>query len=57
MSFRGEEFLKANRATYTQSDGIDTANFNTADLQKLWLETLNGGTHGICFSMYEDGQE
>lgn len=57
MSFRGEEFLKANRAKYTQADGIDVENFSTVDLQKMWRNTLDGGMHGICFSMYEDGQE
>ena len=25
-------------------------------LQPIWNETLTKGMHGICFSMYEDGQ-
>ena len=57
MSFRKEQFLKSKRAQHAQSDGIVISNYNKLDLQHLWKDTLKDGLHGICFSMYEDGQE
>ncbi|MCH8534278.1 MAG: glycosyl hydrolase, partial [Flavobacteriaceae bacterium] len=27
------------------------------DLKELFNEIMNNGMHGLCFSMYEDGQE
>ncbi|OUS18841.1 glycosyl hydrolase [Nonlabens dokdonensis] len=57
MSFRKEQFLKSKRAQHAQSDGIVISNYNKVDLQLLWKDTLKDGLHGICFSMYEDGQE
>jgi exo-beta-1,3-glucanase (GH17 family) len=38
-------------------EGQDFSNFTSEDLKALWLKTLEKGMHGICFSMYEDGQE
>ncbi|WP_438962268.1 glycosyl hydrolase family 17 protein [Nonlabens sp.] len=60
MSFRKEQFLQSipsNRAQHAQSDGIILENYAELDLKQLWHDTLNNGQHGICFSMYEDGQE
>ena len=57
MSFRKEQFLKSKRAQHAQSDGIVISNYNKVDFQLLWKDTLKDGLHGICFSMYEDGQE
>lgn len=36
---------------------LDFSLFTFDELKKLWKETLKEGMHGICFSMYEDGQE
>ena len=58
MSYReGREFLVKN-LQISGNVGVDFSEYtSTEDLKKLWRETLEGGMHGICFSMYEDGQE
>jgi exo-beta-1,3-glucanase (GH17 family) len=50
--------------TFSESDlgrevelSLDVAKIPSADLSKYWREILEQGMHGICFSMYEDGQE
>ena len=35
----------------------DYNNFSKDDLAQLWHKTLQNGIHGICFSIYEDGQK
>ncbi|MEN8817259.1 MAG: glycosyl hydrolase family 17 protein [Nonlabens sp.] len=57
MSFRKKHFLKANTAHFADLEGIDLIDHNREDLQQLWRHTIDNGMHGICFSMYEDGQE
>jgi glucan 1,3-beta-glucosidase len=42
---------------FSTHEGVDFSNYSKAALVKLWRETLNSGMHGLCFSMYEDGQE
>ena len=37
--------------------GLDFSDFSLEELKSYWKKTLNNGMHGICFSMYEDGQE
>ena len=37
--------------------GLDFSNFSLEELKAYWKKTLQKGMHGICFSMYEDGQE
>jgi len=57
MSFREEHFLKANSKIFTEATGIDVSTYDDDGLKSLWRKTLDSGMHGICFSMYEDGQE
>ncbi|PRP65782.1 glycoside hydrolase family 17 protein [Nonlabens agnitus] len=57
MSFREEQFVKGNSKNFTETTGINVDCFNEESLKQLWRDTLNRGMHGICFSMYEDGQE
>ncbi len=38
-------------------NGIDYANKSQEELNNLFEEVLKSGMHGICFSMYEDGQK
>ncbi|WP_213521836.1 glycosyl hydrolase family 17 protein [Nonlabens sp.] len=64
MSFRNEEYhpyqeyQKHHEPDPADSSGIDFKAYNSLeDLEKLWKDTLNTGIHGICFSMYEDGQQ
>ena len=57
MSYRGEHNFLLNNTDFVDHKGIDFSKYSTEELEKLWRETLNKGMHGICFSMYEDGQE
>jgi glucan 1,3-beta-glucosidase len=67
MSFRNEDYhpyqenwQQQQRQDFDSSDsaGFDFSEYTSKeDLGKLWNETIKKGMHGICFSMYEDGQE
>jgi exo-beta-1,3-glucanase (GH17 family) len=57
MSYRKEEYRAYNGAKYTEHSGIDFSETSNEELKQLWRETLENGMHGLCFSMYEDGQE
>ena len=57
MSFRDEEYHVYNGINFTEHSGIDFSKYSLEELKQLWRETLKKGMHGICFSMYEDGQE
>jgi glucan 1,3-beta-glucosidase len=37
--------------------GLDFANKTKKELQDLFRQVLNNGTHGLCFSPYEEGQK
>ena len=56
MSYREESYYKSN---YSQinTQGIDASKYSLEELKPLWRKTVQDGMHGICFSMYEDGQE
>ena len=56
MSYREGYFF--NKSGYSQKSvpGIDLSQYSLEELKALWRKTLNEGMHGICFSMYEDGQ-
>jgi len=57
MSFREKHNFLQNTTNLSEYKGSDFSKFSIEDLRKLWKETLQKGMHGICFSMYEDGQE
>ena len=64
MSYRKDHQSSINETNYTQNsadftyhEGIDFSSLSTEKLEKLWLDTLKKGMHGLCFSMYEDGQK
>jgi glucan 1,3-beta-glucosidase len=57
MSYRKEEYRAYNGAKYTEHSGIDFSETSNEELKQLWRETLENGMHGLCFSIYEDGQE
>lgn len=57
MSYRDEEYHIYNGVHYAEHTGIDFSKYDLEGLKKLWRSTLKQGMHGICFSMYEDGQE
>ncbi len=57
MSSRNEDYYAHNGINFIEHSGIDFVEYSAEDLIKLWRATLNKGMHGICFSMYEDGQK
>lgn len=57
MSYREDRKFAFDVANYTKETGVDFSDYTKKDLVKLWRETLEKGMHGICFSMYEDGQK
>ncbi len=56
MSFRKENFLSFKETAIIPKDYLIEEKSNE-DLRNLFLEILNGKTHGFCFSLYEDGQK
>lgn len=65
MSFReGHYFSLENNYNNSNSStnksdyqSFDFSEISAKKLAELWRETLENGMHGICFSMYEDGQK
>ena len=62
MSFRaGHYFSLKSIDNYTENQNnyvaIDFNDFSIKELVQLWQDTLQKGIHGICFSIYEDGQK
>ncbi len=62
MSFRAGHYFSLesidNSPEYQNNYvAIDYTDFSTKDLVRLWKNTLQNGIHGICFSIYEDGQK
>ena len=58
MSYRKERKFSLSKAKISENAGVDFSEYkSTEDLKELWRDTLEQGMHGICFSMYEDGQE
>lgn len=49
MSFRAEKIMAL--------AGIDYANKTKEEVQDLFKKVLNEGMHGLCFSLYEEGQQ
>ncbi|WP_299887192.1 glycosyl hydrolase family 17 protein [uncultured Lacinutrix sp.] len=57
MSYREESYYKHKGYKQTITKGIDTSKLSLEELKSLWHKIIDNGFHGICFSMYEDGQE
>ena len=57
MSYRKDQHYSLKNIVETRDSGVDFSNYSFEDLKTLWNNTLDKGMHGICFSMYEDGQE
>lgn len=57
MSYRGEHDFLLENTDYTDYKGVDFSKYSIEELKKLWRKTLKAGMHGLCFSLYEDGQE
>lgn len=59
MSFRRDYFEHSEAIDYSTSDytnGFDFAAHSEEEIKSQFHEVLEQGMHGICFSMYEDGQ-
>jgi exo-beta-1,3-glucanase (GH17 family) len=57
MSFRKERQFSLAEVGYSDYTGIDFNELSVPKLEQLWQKTLKNGMHGLCFSMYEDGQK
>lgn len=64
MGYREDYYKYANSYENANEDGLDSnwngydfSNKTEEDMAVLFQKVLNNGTHGICFSMYEDGQK
>ncbi|WP_299366289.1 glycosyl hydrolase family 17 protein [Winogradskyella sp.] len=56
MSYREGHYFKKSEYSQIATQGIDLSKYSLEELKALWRKTLEEGMHGICFSMYEDGQ-
>lgn len=56
MSFRPDLFLQYTK-TATLRDTSYLNDLQPDELRNLFLEVLYNGVHGLCFSLYEDGQK
>jgi glucan 1,3-beta-glucosidase len=61
MSYREGHYFSLDENNYNSDNEnlhqeINLAEYTFEGLSKLWRETLENGMHGICFSLYEDGQ-
>ncbi|MEO1033165.1 MAG: glycosyl hydrolase family 17 protein [Bacteroidota bacterium] len=56
MSYREGHYFKKGAYSQIATQGIDLSKYSLEELKALWRKTLEEGMHGICFSMYEDGQ-
>ncbi len=60
MSFRKDYFEHAESIDYANSDytnGFDFTETSAIDIKSQFNAVLEDGMHGICFSLYEDGQK
>ncbi|MCF8272521.1 MAG: glycosyl hydrolase [Flavobacteriaceae bacterium] len=57
MSYRREYHSTIEGTDYKENVGVNFSKLSTKKLENLWRETLEKGMHGLCFSMYEDGQK
>ena len=57
MSYREGIDFKLEELEHQPYEGVDWSEYKADDLNARWTNTLKAGMHGICFSLYEDGQE
>lgn len=59
MSFRKDYSQYSENVDYSNPEyglGLDFSVKTEVEINKLYLNILKNGMHGLCFSMYEDGQ-
>lgn len=57
MSYRDGRFFSKAKHNFLSNAGVDFKMLADDDLKAIWLESLENGMHGLCFSLYEDGQK
>lgn len=59
MSYREGHYFSLEDHSFenTPQPSINFSEISVKNLKEIWKETLENGMHGICFSMYEDGQK
>jgi len=57
MSYREGHQFSLKGIDLTQDTGVDFSKYSEEDLKELWRKSLKSGMHGLCFSLYEDGQQ
>ncbi|MGB0280259.1 MAG: glycosyl hydrolase family 17 protein [Flavobacteriaceae bacterium] len=57
MSYRKGVEFSLEELEFKSYKGVNFDDHTQEDLKELWRKTLKAGMHGICFSMYEDGQQ
>ena len=57
MSYRKGHQFSIKDIDLTQNAGVDFSKYSPAGLEELWRNTIESGMHGLCFSLYEDGQK
>ena len=57
MSYRDGVDFKLEELENQSYEGLDFSEQTADDLNTIWRNTLKDGMHGICFSLYENGQE
>jgi glucan 1,3-beta-glucosidase len=62
MSFREGHYFsvennKNRKGGQNKYQEIQISDVSVKDLAQIWRETLEKGMHGVCFSLYEDGQK
>lgn len=56
MSFKEGQQFSLKQVDQPYESGIDFTKLSSEELKVLWKQSLDNGMHGLCFSMYEDGQ-
>jgi len=56
MSYREGRKFSLKEISQTEYAGVDFSTLSMEKLEELWKSTLKNGMHGLCFSLYEDGQ-
>jgi len=56
MSFKEGQQFSLKQIDQPYESGIDFTKLSSEELKVLWKQSLDNGMHGLCFSMYEDGQ-
>lgn len=57
MSYREGKKFSLKELDQSHYTGVDFSKHSSESLEELWRKTLNNGMHGLCFSLYEDGQK